>query len=506
MILRNASFSLAGSMLSTLLALAITPRIVRYLGQDAYGVWNILVSLAGTCNILDLGLAPALNTTLATLRATGRENEARQTLSSALTMYCLVAVLVLVFFAGVHYGGFYRDKVPTQALGAYHWALLLMAVVTAMGFPMRVYEAILVSKEYHYQVYSAEALADLGRLGLMMALLPLGGGLLTMGQIQFWVGLTVFACLFIFSRKLWPLGRLPRPGWNKERAFGLMKYGLDMCLVTMGNTALQQAPILLLGVLLNPAQVAIYVLGGRLLAQERTVIDAGVGVVQPRYAALVAKSAHDEARALLLRAGLYASLLGSFIGLGVLILARPFYQLWMGPAFARSATVALVLIGPMSVYMCLRPCEVLLYGIGRHRVIGWVNLAEVSLVLCLAWPLVRAFGMEAMAGLVGASMLCIRPLVIPAFACRQVGLRPGTYWRQGPWRAARTCLLAALPLAALFSQWRVHTWLGLFLAVLVYGIIWLPCAVLAGLDTAERRFWRERLASLKILARFRGGD
>jgi O-antigen/teichoic acid export membrane protein len=317
------------------------------------------------------------------------------------------------------------------------------------------------------------------------------------------VGLTIFACIFLFSRKLWPLGSLPRPGWDKDKARGLIKYGLDMCLVTIGGTALQQAPILLLGALLDPGQVAIYVLGGRLLSQERTVVDAGVGVVQPRYAALVAKSAHDQASALLLRAGLYASLLGSFIGMGVLFLAHPFYLLWMGPNFAQSATVALLLIGPMTVYMCLRPCEVLLYGIGRHRLIGWVNLAEMGLVLCLAWPLVRAFGMVSMAALVGASMLCIRPLVIPAFACRQLGLKPWSYWRMGPWRAARTCLLAALPLTALFSQWRVDTWTGLFLAFLAYALIWFPCALLAGLNAEERRFWREKLTGSKLLAKLR---
>jgi hypothetical protein len=178
----------------------------------------------------------------------------------------------------------------------------------------------------------------------------------------------------------------------------------------------------------------------------------------------------------------------------------------MGPNFAQSATVALVLIGPMTVYMCLRPCEVLLYGIGRHRVIGWVNLAEMTLVAGLAWPLVKSFGLVSMAALVGAAMLCIRPLVIPRFACRQLNLSPWTYWRQGPWRAGRTCLLAALPLTALFSQWSVDSWLGLCLAGMAYALIWLPCALLVGLDGQERRFWRNKLAGFKLLAWLRPRD
>ncbi|MBI5522092.1 MAG: lipopolysaccharide biosynthesis protein [Desulfarculus sp.] len=503
MILRNALISTVNNVQATMVALLITPFIVRHLGQDTYGVWTILASLMGTCNILDLGLAPALDNALASYRAVGQEREAKETLSSALTMYSLIALVALGVFAVVYLGGLYQSKVPPNLRPAFNWALLMLALLAALGFPRRVFEEILLSREHHHQVYSVEILASLTLAGLLLFFLPRGGGLLTMASIHFWEGLGILSCVIWLSRKLWPLGALPRPGWYKDKAWRLIKYALNMLPVIAGSIGLQQAPILLLGAILDPAQVAVYAIGGRLLAQERSLVDAGVGVVQPRYAALVAKEAHGEARALLLRAGLYSSLLGSFIGMGVALLARPFYLLWLGQNFADSATVALLLIGPMTMYMCVRPCEVMLLGIGRHRLIGWVNLSELALVLLLSWPLVKAFGLLAMAALVGGAMLCLRPLIIPTFACRQLGLRPLDYWRQGPMRAGLTCLAAALPLGLLFSQWRVGSWPGLFLAFGAYALVWLPCALLLGLNAQERAFWRAKLAGARWFSLFK---
>lgn len=494
MILRNAFISTVNTVQATLVALLITPFIVRHLGQDAYGVWTILASLMGLCNILDLGLAPALDNALAYYRAVGQEREAKQTLASALTMYLVIALVVLGLFAAVHLAGPYRSKVPEGLLAAFNWAMLLLALLAALGFPRRVFEEILFAREHHHQVYSVEILTSLALAGLLLWCLPRGGGLLVMAQLQFAVTLAGLAGVFVLSRKLWPLGSLPRPGWYKDKAWRLVKYALNMLPVLAGSIGLQQAPILLLGVLLDPAQVAVYAIGGRLLAQERSLVDAGVGVVQPRYAALMAKQAHGEAWSLLLRAGLYSSLLGSYIGLGVAFLARPFYLLWLGQSFADSATVALLLIGPMTMYMCVRPCELMLFGIGRHRLIGWVNLGELAVVLLLAWPLVSAFGLLAMAALAGGATLCLRPLVIPAVACRQLGRPTATYWRQGPLRAGLTCLAAALPLGLLFSLWRVGSWVELFLAFGAYTLVWLSCAVMLGLNPQEREFWRDKLA------------
>lgn len=148
--------------------------------------------------------------------------------------------------------------------------------------------------------------------------------------------------------------------------------------------------------------------------------------------------------------------------------------------------MALLLIVPMTVYMFIRPCELLLFGIGRHRLIGWVSLAEAALVLLLSYAVVPTFGLLGMAVLVGCSMLLIRPLVTPAFACRQVGLSQALYWRQGPLRALLVCLVAAPPSGLVFHLWQVGSWPQLFLAFAVYSVVWgLSAALLASTARSE---------------------
>lgn len=496
MILRNASFSWLKSLIETLVAFLLPPFLVRHLGQDTYGLWNILASLTGSLNLLDLGMASALDNAIASHRAQGQEAEASQVLASAFSVYLVIALIVLAVFGGVQVFGLYADKVPPGLRGQWPWVLLAIALFAALAFPMRVFEEILLAGERHYQVYGMEALAALFKLGLILGLLSLGGGLLSLAHIQLWVGVGFFAAVIWLSRRHWPLGRLPRPGWDSAKALALARYALDSSLIAFGNIAQQQAPVLLLAAILSPGQVAVYVLGARLLAQGRAFVEAAVGVTQPRYAALAARQDHALAGEMLLRGGLYSSLMGAYIGLGVALLAQPFYLLWMGPHFSQSAQVALVLAGPVTLYICIRPCEVLLYGLGRQRLIGWVNLGEALVILTLAWPLSRAWGLTGMATLVGGAMLAIRPLVVPAFACRSLGLAARRYWLAGPLKALLVCLAASPALALVFLAWRPATWPQLVLAFLAYSLIWLPCALWLGLDAGERRFWREKLGDL----------
>ena len=57
---RNISSNLAGFLVSAVVALLLSPFIIRTLGDVKYGLWTLLISLTGYYGILDLGVRSAV--------------------------------------------------------------------------------------------------------------------------------------------------------------------------------------------------------------------------------------------------------------------------------------------------------------------------------------------------------------------------------------------------------------------------------------------------------------
>jgi membrane protease YdiL (CAAX protease family) len=117
-------------------------------------------------------------------------------------------------------------------------------------------------------------------------------------------------------------------------------------------------------------------------------------------------------------------------------------------------------------------------------------LGETVVMAVLCWLTLGRWGAEGAAASLGAALLLLRPWWLPAYACRQVGLGLGAYWRRGPGRAALAGALAALPVGALLALWPPRSWLGLVAAGLMLAALAAPVFWWVGLDAQERAFWR----------------
>lgn len=341
-----------------------------------------------------------------------------------------------------------------------------------------------------------EACAALARLIALVAALHIWGGLLAVGVAHALVTVGGYAVMFLLGRRMLGLDKPVRPGWNGRRARQMLAYGRDSLLISLGMRMRQDGPVLLTGALAGPALVPFLGVGLRLLGYLTNLVHLAVGVALPRFAVL--ESAHERAQTqeLLLRSSLYSSLLAGLMVLGAVFLAGPFIRLWLGAHFEPAVRVIWLLLMPLGLYMALRPCEVLLYGIGRHRMNGLLYLAETLIPAGLCLLTIRRWGPEGAALSLGAALLLLRPWLLPAYACRRIELSLGVYWLRGPARAALAGAVAAGPLAGLFAVWSVQGWLELVGAGAALVLICAPVFWLLGLDAGERGFWRERLGEL----------
>ncbi|MFM1816674.1 MAG: hypothetical protein RLZ98_3369, partial [Pseudomonadota bacterium] len=90
---------LAATVLSTFF---ILPFNIAYLGQEQYGTWLIIASLAGTITLLYNGLPMAVERYLAQAFARGQSDEANRLISTAVVIMTGIAVVAAIVATAVY--------------------------------------------------------------------------------------------------------------------------------------------------------------------------------------------------------------------------------------------------------------------------------------------------------------------------------------------------------------------------------------------------------------------
>src|SRR5579863_8681009 len=81
---------------SVVVAFFLSPFIVHHLGNTAYGVWTLVISMISFMSLLDLGMRGAVTRFVGRNHAQGNHQEASRAVSAAFWLRLWIALLILV--------------------------------------------------------------------------------------------------------------------------------------------------------------------------------------------------------------------------------------------------------------------------------------------------------------------------------------------------------------------------------------------------------------------------
>ncbi|MEW5913778.1 MAG: oligosaccharide flippase family protein [Thermodesulfobacteriota bacterium] len=496
MIVGNTVVGWAGRAVSLATSLVSVPILVHYLGKDGFGVWLLLMNVWIMAGLFDLGIYQAYVRYVADDFASGDPQDLAATNASCLSLYLIISALVLAVYAVVAYYADAMFSIPPESTSLVRWALLPLAISSAASFPARIFEGLLFAQEKIY-VYTAVGIPlNLGRLGLIIAALELGWGLIGV-SLTFLVGsLAEYIIVAWLSLRRLPARGWLRPGWRGERIKQIVRYAADTMLLIVGNRVRARTPTLLMGILSNPVAVAKFGVGNRLMSQSVEQVTASVVAAQPRFSLLESAEEMDKLRELFLRTCFYTGLIAGFLAVGIVFLAKPFIYLWLGPEFDESVTVVHILVLPMTLFAALGPCEALLYSLKKQRITGLVSLAEVAVMVLVYYLILARMGASGAALGLGLALVCLRPWLLPTYICRRIGLPLWAFWLKGIGRAWLILGLAALALWPLFTYWHLGSWVALVAGGVVQCLVCVGF-IAAGIGAEERSYWLGKLTTLR---------
>ena len=478
-------------MLATLAGFFMMPFLVGELGERWYGIWVAVGSLVGSYYLIDFGLASAVTRFVTMSIARKDADGVNQIINTALRIYCVLALLLILVTAGLVMLIPVIMEDPGDVAIVRH-TLSIVGLTLALGFPFKAFAGI---GQAHNR-YDLLTLINIVSLAVLVAgsvvVVLMGYGILGLAYAGLGASMVTDLLLFQLVKRLFPdlsfSSRYFRRGLVRE----LFSYSSWSFVTQIADQVRLRIDALIVGALINASAVTHYFVGARLAELANNLLYQATNIVTPiltRYHAEGRRSEMQEAILFLTRINIVA---GVFVSGGLCALGAAFIARWMGAEFLDAAPVLFTLTVAMTAAFIVNPLDNLLYAVARHRALALINIGDAIANLALSLLLGHWFGMWGVALGTLIPMLISRFMLVVPYSCRQIDLPLGRYF--GEVLLCLGTMLLSVFGAALIARAFVGD--GGYLRLIVLGggmaALYGVCAWCFGLRQADR----ERLLSL----------
>ena len=391
-VLRGGGWSAGGQVLTLAASLLATPFVIRLLGLRYYGLFALLNVLIGYVAFADLGMSAASSKFGADAYAKGDPHHEASVVWTSVVLAAIPAGLVSV---GLWFGA------RPIAEGFLHLEPSLADVaatglrIASIGFMARALSGVLNTPQVVRMRWDLNVRITAGGAILQVASVPfvlaLGGGLIAAVTASALIAVLTAVVHMLVSHHLQPAV------WPPSVRRGLMRpltrYGLAMVLSYGTFIFMTNVDKIILARLDSITAVAYYSVAAAAAAVLNIMPYAVAQPLLPGFSLLLAKEERGEAR------GLYVTLL-RVMALAMIptvavlcVVARPFFEVWAGPAYANHSTVPflILVIGVAANAFGTIPGNVLMAA-DRVSLIARFHVLQLVPYLAMTVLLVAAFG------------------------------------------------------------------------------------------------------------------
>src|SRR6266436_3501790 len=181
LILRAVTTSWVAVLANAAVGLLLTPYVLHHIGDEAFGLWVLVVTLVGYYGFLDGGVRSSILRYTSRSRALGDQESAKEVVATAFYYYlCVCALLILATYLSVSATSRFFG-VHNQLLGAFTSLFWLAGVVQALSLPLAVFSASLEGAGRYDPVYVIRVVCLAVRVVAVIAVVRAGGGLFGVG-------------------------------------------------------------------------------------------------------------------------------------------------------------------------------------------------------------------------------------------------------------------------------------------------------------------------------------
>lgn len=475
--IRGVGSSWLATLATVVYSLLSVPIALRYLSVQDFGLFVLLLQVAGYFALIEVGMSAATARILVDHKDQTNGRVYGAIILTSFTVFAVQGLIILI--VGVVTAPWIIAMVNVPSALAETATLLLrwLAVTSALTTAFRVYGAVLYANKRLDLIHGFLGANMLFGLALLAIILASGGGLeglrwLFVAQAAVTILLPILAC---YTLELLPKkGSWGRPCMRQFReVFG---FGKDIFLINIGNQVLEASQLIIVTRTMGLTAAAVWSVSTKLFLLVYQLVTKIEGTAIVFFAEMMVRGEKDKL-AVRFQQIYQLTAAACVVALAVAIaINRPFVSAWANPSLAWSFSLSVFIAASVFLNTLLRCSGDLIVHTKRIAAFRYIYFVEAVVFVVLALSLANQLGFY---GVLGASLFCL--LVFRAsyttWRTAQYFELPATIfwftWLKRPILAALV-LLPFVSSAGWIANTVSSTWLQLLIASVWAG---LPAAI-----------------------------
>ena len=443
---------------SLLIGVFLMPYVLHTLGDEHYGTWIFISSIAGYSGLLYLGFGASVGRFVATHYARKEWDQLNRVVTVIFAVYLLLGLVAMAAAGVLAWLAPLMHDWGSVPLTDVRRVILILGLNVAGGLTGSVFGGVLMGVERFEIERGFRLLAGFLRLGLTVLFLTREQGLLTLSLIFLAITALENTGNLLCAFRVVPQLSL-RPKYLCRQTLGeVFSFSVFALIEDIAIQLVYATDTIVIGFLLGAKAIVPYYIAQRLCQfLSKPIVQIGQ-VFMPRAGALQAGAESSRLQALVTQGMGMAFLLTTGMLIGSVFFGQAAITTWVGAGYEESWPLLLILFVSQVVAMPTSVMRSVLFGMGQVRVPSLLYLAQAVANLGLSLALIGPLGLTGVAvGTLIPVVLIELGLLLP-YAMRELGMGPGLLTR-------RVVLPQLLPLIALavYSlavRWGVESVLG----------------------------------------------
>ena len=466
--------------------LAYVPILLRLLGQNEYGVYQLVASVISYLSLLNFGFGGSYLRFYA--QCNGDTDKEKKLNGTFLTVFTVFAVFVLVvgLLISANAQVILGNKLTSDELTLSKVLLVILTINMALTFPISVFSSIISSQEAFIFQKVVELLKNAVNPFLTIIILLLGKGSVGL------VCVTTFITILAGIVNVWyVIAKIGAKFSFKKLDFNLIKNISAFSFFIFLNSIIDQinwnVDKFLLGRLIGSAAIAIYSVGAQINSIYTQASDMTASVMATQVNLIVAnnKTPLEKLNALFIKVGRIQAYIVLAIVSGFLVLGNDFITLWAGKNYGEAYYITLFLIVPAAIPLMQSLGVDIQRALNKHQVrsIIYAGLSIGNIIISI--PLIYKFGASGAAFGTAISLLLGNGLIMNIVYEKYIGLNIVLFWKQ----VFPIIIVSLIPILCglIINYFFVRvSWYMLILKGLIFIIIYLVSEYLIAMNKEER--------------------
>lgn len=475
----------------------LSPFVVQHLGNTAYGVWSLLVSLVGYLGLLDFGVRGAITRYVAHHHAIGSSSECSSIVSAGTVLFGLLGIVAILLSGVFAFLAPTLFNIPASLIDETRIILVIGGCTVAVTLVGGVFAGVITALERFDISSGIEIIVTTIRTIMVVIALQQGYGLVSLAYIHLATSVLIGVIAWTNTRWLYPGLRLQF--WSPLSSYirKILSFSVFLSLLHIFGIIIYYTDALVIAVFLPISAVTFFVIASNLCDYATKVAGALSKIMLPRVSALISvgsEKIEDE----ILSAARVATLATASIAITFWFRGESFINLWMGVGYGPiSGSVLQILAFVVWLGGARAIAASAIIGADKHRLLVPVFAFEAVFNLALSAALADPFGLTGVALGTLIPSLVVSLKYIPQCLSKSIGVPVSRFYRNAWILPTVACIPFALA-NYLFEYYSPAKSLAVFFIQVISVLPLVPIvAIILCLTSIERK--QIGLAVLKVV-------